>query len=121
MELAAPIRFLSCEPLVEAITLAPYLERQQIQWVICGGYSGAQERPMWLSWARTLRDECRDWGVAFFMKQLGSVYARDHHLRHPKGEDPAEFPADLRIQAFPVPSLVGREKPQVANPTRITL
>ncbi|HEX7735302.1 MAG TPA: DUF5131 family protein [Ktedonobacteraceae bacterium] len=101
IDLPAPVIFLSCEPLVEQVTLAPWLGRQAINWAICGGYSGSQHRPMELSWARALRDECQAYDVAFFMKQLGSVYARNHRLRNTKGEDIAEFPEDLRIQEFP--------------------
>ncbi len=101
LDVPAPIRFLSCEPLVEEITLAASLSPGSIQWVICGGYSGTQQRPMHLSWARQLREECRACDVAFFMKQVGSVYASAHGLRHPRGEDMAEFPLDLRIREFP--------------------
>lgn len=101
LDLPAPMLFLSCEPLVEAITLAHWLAEKKITWVICGGYSGAQHRPMRLSWARSLRDECKEYGVAFFMKQLGSVYAREHGLHDWKGEDIREFPEDLHIRAFP--------------------
>lgn len=101
LELQAPVIFLSCEPFVEAITLASFLRSQKINWVICGGYSGTQDRPMELSWARSLRDECKQHENAFFMKQLGSVYTRQHHLYHPKGEDISEFPEDLQIQEFP--------------------
>ncbi len=101
LDLPAPVIFLSCEPLVELVSLERWLPLHKIKWVICGGYSGAQERPMQLSWARFLRDECKQYGVAFFMKQLGSVYARQHHLHHWKGEDITEFPPDLRMQEFP--------------------
>ena len=73
----------------------------RLSWVICGGYSGNEYWPMELAWARGLRDECETYSVAFWMKQLGTVYAREHRLRHPKGEDASEFPADLRMQAFP--------------------
>src|SRR5437588_437068 len=66
--------------------LTNWLHFQKLNWVICGGYSGTQQRPMFLSWARRLRDECRQYTIAFFMKQLGSVYAREHGLHHPKGE-----------------------------------
>ena len=55
MELPAPVRFLSCEPLVEAITLERWLSGEPIKWVICGGYSGADQQPLQLSWARTVR------------------------------------------------------------------
>jgi protein gp37 len=102
LEVPAPIRFLSCEPLVEPVSLLhPWLESGLIHWVICGGYSGTQDRPMHLEWARALLAECRTAGVAFFMKQLGSVYARAHQLRNGKGEEVAEFPEDLRVQEFP--------------------
>jgi protein gp37 len=106
LEVPAPIRFLSCEPLVEQVTLAPWVQQGSITWVICGGYSGAQHRPMSLSWARHLRDECQAYHIAFFMKQMGSVYARAHGLHHPKGEDLAAFPPDLRIREFPSPQAV---------------
>lgn len=104
LELNAPVIFLSCEPLVEEITLTPFLAQQKINWVICGGYSGSQHRPMQLVWARKLLAECRTYNVAFFMKQLGSNYARENGLRHPRGEDMAEFPDGLQIQEFPTPT-----------------
>ena len=56
---------------------------------------------MELSWARSLRDACQQHDIAFFMKQLGSVYAREHCLHNSKGEDVTEFPTDLQIQEFP--------------------
>jgi protein gp37 len=101
LDLPAPVLFLSCEPLVEEITLARWFAFGKITWVICGGYSGAEQRPMQLSWARKLRDECKHSHVAFFMKQLGSVYARENRLHDRKGEDIAEFPQDLRLREFP--------------------
>jgi len=105
LDLLAPVIFLSCEPLVQLITLESWLKLKKINWVICGGYSGAQQRPMDLSWARSLRDECKQYDIAFFMKQLGSVYARQHRLHDWKGEEMTEFPPDLRIQEFPSLSL----------------
>jgi protein gp37 len=102
LDLPASIMFLSCEPLVEEVVLAPWLAHGTLKWVICGGYSGSQQRPMELAWARSLRDECQQCGVAFFMKQLGSVYARDQHLRNWKGEAWEEFPEHLKVRAFPV-------------------
>src|SRR5581483_11400790 len=35
LEVPAPIRFLSCEPLVERVTLAPWLATGGIHWLIC--------------------------------------------------------------------------------------
>ena len=42
-----------------------------IDWVIVGGESGPNARPMHPDWARSLRDQCRDAGVPFFFKQWG--------------------------------------------------
>jgi len=43
----------------------------QIDWVICGGESGANARPMHPDWARSLRDQCAAAGVPFHFKQWG--------------------------------------------------
>jgi protein gp37 len=43
----------------------------RIDWVIVGGESGTHARPMHPDWARSLRDQCKDAGVAFFWKQWG--------------------------------------------------
>lgn len=64
----AKVRFLSCEPLIgplDGINLAG------IDWVIAGGESGPNYRPMDINWARGIRDACTDAGVAFFFKQWG--------------------------------------------------
>ncbi len=73
--------------------------------------------------------ECRRQGCAPYVKQLGSWVETSHHesidaldefpgeprlsqgkiwdgnarvhLRHPRGEDPDEWPADLRVREFP--------------------
>jgi hypothetical protein len=52
-------------------------------------------------WLRSLRDQLQAAGVALFVKQLGSARQLWPGVKHPKGEDPAEWPADLRVQDFP--------------------
>ncbi len=42
-----------------------------IHWVICGGESGPNARPMHPDWARSLRDQCQNAGVPYFFKQWG--------------------------------------------------
>ena len=69
--LPAPVRFVSAEPLLDAIDLRHWLDSGDVQWVIAGGESGAAARPMDMNWARGLRDQSREAGVAFFLKQLG--------------------------------------------------
>jgi protein gp37 len=55
-------------------------------WIICGGESGHGARMMQHEWARRLRDQCRELGVAYFLKQMTSK---------------AEIPADLMVRQFP--------------------
>ncbi|MCL5958891.1 MAG: phage Gp37/Gp68 family protein, partial [Chloroflexi bacterium] len=49
------------------------LDLSGIHWVIAGGESGPQARPMALDWVRDLRDQCRAASVPFFLKQLGGA------------------------------------------------
>lgn len=64
------VRFLSCEPLLGP--LGP-LALDGIDWVIVGGESGPQARPMRAEWALDLRDQCVARGIPFFFKQWGGV------------------------------------------------
>lgn len=45
-------------------------DKPKLDWVICGAESGPGHRPFDLGWARSLRDQCRAAGVAFFLKQI---------------------------------------------------
>ncbi len=68
-----------------------------IDWVIAGCEDGKARRPMNLDWARSLRDQCAEAGVPFFMKQLeinGKVL-----------KNVEDFPADLQVQQVPKPIL----------------
>lgn len=42
-----------------------------VDWVIVGGESGPEARPMHPDWARSLRDQCEAAGVPFLFKQWG--------------------------------------------------
>lgn len=44
-------------------------DRSKIDWVICGGESGPNFRPMNPDWARSIRDQCASAGIPFFFKQ----------------------------------------------------
>jgi protein gp37 len=96
-EVCAAVRFLSLEPLLGPL---PSLDLTGIGWVIVGGESGAGARPMDPGWVRDLIAQCRGAGAAVFVKQLGSVWAREHGGRG-KGGDWDLWPADLRIREFP--------------------
>lgn len=101
----AAIRFLSIEPLLEDIG---ELDLTGIHWVIVGGESGPGERPLDVSWVRSVRDQCKAAKVPLFVKQLGARpgYRRksgwhDIDLDDSKGGNWDEWDADLRIREFP--------------------
>ena len=54
------------------------LKRGGIDWVICGGESGHEARPMDPNWARQLRDECQQAEIPFFFKQWGEFAPVSH-------------------------------------------
>ena len=66
----AAVKFLSIEPLIDRI--GP-LDLTDIDWVIVGGESGPNARPMEAEWVREIRDCCLDQGVPFFFKQWGGT------------------------------------------------
>jgi protein gp37 len=67
-ETPAAIRFLSLEPLIGPL---PSLDLDGIGWVIVGGESGPNHRPIEADWVRDIRDRCVAAGVPFFFKQWG--------------------------------------------------
>lgn len=95
LKIPASVHFLSCEPLLGAIDLGQFFWREasadeipgsvlndgctrmlvkrksSVDWVICGGESGANARAMHPDWARSLRDQCKETGTPFFFKQWG--------------------------------------------------
>jgi protein gp37 len=98
LKVRASVRFLSCEPLFEAVSLGRWLRCPKcgytkkdaaelmdhhicggdvpsdvIHWVIVGGMSGTDAVPFDLDWARSLRDQCKAAGVPCFTKQLGKI------------------------------------------------
>jgi len=75
----AAVRWISAEPLLGPIGIRRFLfpaayEKPVVglDWVVCGGESGPNARPMHPDWARGLRDQCVAAGVPFFFKQWGA-------------------------------------------------
>lgn len=62
--------FLSCEPLLGPLDFGTG-GLDGIDWVIAGGESGPNARPMHPDWVRSIRDVCLDSGVPFLFKQWG--------------------------------------------------
>lgn len=50
---------------------------ERIDWIIVGGESGPNARPMHPAWARSIRDQCAAAGVAFHFKQWGAWLPAD--------------------------------------------
>lgn len=79
LQMPAAVRWVSMEPLLGEVDLrftnglvhgcdaADYL----LDWVVVGGESGPNARPMHPDWARRLRDQCAAAGVPFLFKQWG--------------------------------------------------
>lgn len=103
----AAVRFLSMEPLLgpvdlsrididghsEIYPLACTLDREDgdgnelpdlpgLDWIIVGGESGPQARPMSIQWARELRDQCATYGVPFLFKQWGEWAPEENFPDH---------------------------------------
>lgn len=102
----AAVRFVSYEP---ALGPLDRLDLKGIDWVICGGESGDDFRPMDLQWARDLRDRCQQAGIAFFFKQSPGL--RSETGIKLDGKVIREFPAPRRM---PLP-VIGQTKEPVAH------
>lgn len=87
LEIPATVRFLSIEPMLDAVDISEYLyphfaaddprhfpRKNGIDWVIVGGESGPNARPMKVEWVRSIRDQCIGAGVPFFFKQWGEWF-----------------------------------------------
>lgn len=105
--LAAParVRFLSMEPLLGPVDLTRLRDGDmdalagkagmnscprmtpELDWIIVGGESGPDARPMHPDWARSLRDQCAAAGVPFLFKQWGEWREWDDGNGNPEPEE----------------------------------
>ena len=110
IKIPAAVKFLSMEPLLSPVDLTASFCVQDkngeysdarlkpgggcvIDQVIVGAESGPTFRPMNLDWARSIRDQCLEAGVAYFYKQSsGRKSGTDPHL---DGLVYHQFPGDL--------------------------
>jgi len=67
--LRASIRFLSCEPLLEDLGV---LKLTNIDWIIVGGESGVNARPVLPEWIQSIREQAEENNIPFFFKQWGT-------------------------------------------------
>ena len=66
----AYIKFISIEPMLENIENIPL---NDIDWVIVGGESGYNARPIKKEWVENILEQCKRNNVPFFFKQWGGV------------------------------------------------
>lgn len=77
----------------------------RLDWIVVGGESGPGARRFDVEWARDTLRQCCSSGVAVFVKQLGAMPYENGApmaaLNDAKGEDPSEWPEDLRVREYP--------------------
>lgn len=120
---AATTRFVSCEPLLSAVDLRGNIPAERalrwhhpmiagLNWVIAGGESGGQARPMHPEWVRSLRDQCAAAGVPFMMKQWGEFRPYEEGVDHVDQSGRCTVPSgDLSVY----PALMKRVGKQAAG------
>jgi protein gp37 len=101
LQIPAKVRFVSVEPMLSAIDLTSLSQTDILNtnalngqsyilgetyenvndlildWVICGGETGHNARPMHPEWVRSLRDQCKEVDVPFFFKGWGEWWPAD--------------------------------------------
>jgi protein gp37 len=101
------LHLVSVEPQLESINLERWLPK--LDWIIQGGESDQQNkfqaRPFDITWAKDLIQQCKNFNVPIFVKQMGSAPCRGGrkvNLEHKKGGDWEEWPNKrLRVRQFP--------------------
>lgn len=69
LQIPSPIKFVSIEPMLGPIDLSTQLN--YLDWVIVGGESGSNARPIHPEWVTKIRDDCIEKNVPFFFKSWG--------------------------------------------------
>jgi protein gp37 len=102
----AKVKFISAEPLIEAIDFSSYIG--DLSWIIVGGETGklSDLRQFDWHWARSIREQCQEAGISFFMKQLG----QKHNVlgsQSRAGDALCEMPEPIAIREFPCSPIFG--------------
>lgn len=96
LQIPARIHFISVEPMLSEVDLECFPETgcpsnfiHDLDWVICGGESGHNARPIKAEWVRSLKDQCESANVPFFFKQWnkkeeGSLLDSKEYKQFPK-------------------------------------
>lgn len=100
LSIKAKVRGLSCEPLLSSLII-PDCIMQRLDWIVVGGESGPNARKMEDWWAHQLITDAKRNKVAAFMKQFGTVAAKEMKLQSRAGGDFANFPKEYQIREYP--------------------
>jgi protein gp37 len=68
LRIPAKVRWISAEPLLGPLDISEHLPR--LSWVVCGGETGPNARPVVRRWVADLYRQCADAGVPFFAKRF---------------------------------------------------
>jgi len=101
-DLPVPIKGLSVEPMLERMNFHAALPG--IDWVIFGGESNqisGPARALDVDWMRSGLQQCHEFGVPAFAKQLGDNIIGHPEIATPKGGDPSEWAIDLCVRQYP--------------------
>lgn len=82
LQTPAAVRWISAEPLLGPISFEGMFANpndrrdgtnalEELDWIVAGGESGPQARPMHPDWVRAIREQCQAACVPFFFKQWG--------------------------------------------------
>lgn len=88
------IDYVSIEPMLGPIVLGNRIGH--LRWVLVGGESGPNARPMDPAWARSVRDQCKEAGIPFYMKQMSGAWSKG--TWGPTQSPKIKIPDDLNIQ-----------------------
>jgi len=91
------IKFLSLEPLLGPL---PDMNLESMDWVIVGGESGPNARPMKKEWVIDIKEQCQSADIPFFFKQWGGVH-RKRNGRTLHGRTWDQMPARVGMLPFP--------------------
>ena len=91
----ATIKFISFEPLIDS---AGKIDLTDIDWVIVGGESGYNGRPMKPEWVNEIYLQCQEKNIPFFFKQWGT-WGSDGIKRNKKAN--GKLFQDKIIQEYP--------------------
>lgn len=101
LELPAKHRFVSIEPLLGPVCLRDWLvydfrssDNPTLDWVICGGETGKNARPMQPEWADEILNQCQASGVPFLYKSSGG-YDKKRELRGQRWDEMPKAIAEI--------------------------